>query len=174
MIWGQGDASGLRVVDTPFGRLGGLICWENYMPLARYSLYAEGVQIYVASTWDEGDGWLATMRHIASEGRCWVIGSGCALNSDDVPTALPARDTLFPNRDTWLNSGDSVIIIPMATWPPVPCTASTGSSTPTFTRQCPRAPIGPWMSPDTTGRPDVFNLTVDRTPRPPITFIAQD
>ena len=112
MVWGTGDARGLRALDTPIGRVGALICWENYMPLARYTLYAEGVQIYVASTWDEGEGWLATMRHIASEGRCWVLGSGCALNSDDVPPTLPARDSLYPNGDTWLNSGDSVIIDP--------------------------------------------------------------
>jgi nitrilase len=69
MVWGHGDASGLRAVDTSFGRLGGLICWENYMPLARYTLYADGVQVYVASTWDSGETWLATLRHIASEGR---------------------------------------------------------------------------------------------------------
>ena len=174
MIWGQGDASGLRVVDTSFGRLGGLICWENYMPLARYSLYAEGVQIYVASTWDEGEGWLATMRHIASEGRCWVIGSGCALNSDDVPPALPARDTLFPNRDTWLNSGDSVIIDPHGNVVAGPLHREYGIL---------YADIDPAVSASAHrtldvaghyGRPDVFNLTVDRSPRPPITFIAPE
>ena len=100
MVWGQGDASGLRVVDTAFGRLGGLICWENYMPLARYALYAEGVQVYVASTWDSGDAWLASMRHIASEGRCWVIGSGCALHAGDVPALPVARHGVPGNRTT--------------------------------------------------------------------------
>ncbi|MBT8091842.1 MAG: carbon-nitrogen hydrolase family protein, partial [Gammaproteobacteria bacterium] len=61
MVWGMGDATGLRVVDTPAGRLGSLICWENYMPLARYALYAQNIDIYVAPTWDCGDSWLATM-----------------------------------------------------------------------------------------------------------------
>jgi len=58
MVWGQGDASGLRVTDTAIGRVGALICWENYMPLARYALYADGVEVYVASTWDDGDTWI--------------------------------------------------------------------------------------------------------------------
>ena len=103
---------GLRVVDTAFGRLGGLICWENYMPLARYTLYAEGVQIYVASTWDSGDAWIATMRHIASEGRCWVIGSGCALPPATSRQTFPSREHVFNDEDAWLNPGDSVVVAP--------------------------------------------------------------
>src|SRR6266849_281575 len=71
MVWGCGDATGLRVVDTPVGRVGALICWESYMPLARYALYAQDIDIYVAPTWDAGETWLATMRHIAKEGGCW-------------------------------------------------------------------------------------------------------
>ena len=99
MVWGQGDASGLRVIETPFGRLGGLICWENYMPLARYTLYAEGIQIYIASTWDSGEGWIASMRHIASEGQCWVISSGCALATRDIPETFPSREMVFEGPD---------------------------------------------------------------------------
>ena len=170
MIWGQGDASGLRVVDTSFGRLGGLICWENYMPLARYTLYAEGVQVYVASTWDEGEGWLATMRHIASEGRCWVIGSGCALNADDVPQDLPGRDTLFPDRDTWLNSGDSVVVDPQGRVVAGPLHREYGIL---YADIDPAVSAGAHRTLDVAGhygRPDVFTLTVDRSSRPPITF----
>jgi nitrilase len=170
MIWGQGDASGLRVVDTSFGRLGGLICWENYMPLARYTLYAEGVQVYVASTWDEGDTWLASMRHIASEGRCWVIGSGCALNARDVPPSFPSRETLFPDRDEWLNSGDSVIVAPTGEVVAGPLHAEYGIV---------YADIDPSQSSNLHrtldvaghyGRPDIFTLNVDRTTRSPINF----
>lgn len=81
MVWGFGDGSGLKVVDTPAGRLGTLICWENYMPLARYALYAQGIEIYVAPTYDNGDGWIGSLQHIAIEGACWVIGSGCVLRT---------------------------------------------------------------------------------------------
>ena len=72
MVWGFGDASGLKAVDTPAGRVGALICWENYMPLARCAMYAQGVDIYVAPTYDSGERWLASMQHIAREGGCWV------------------------------------------------------------------------------------------------------
>jgi nitrilase len=170
MVWGQGDASGLRVVDTSFGRLGGLICWENYMPLARYALYAEGVQIYVASTWDSGQGWLATMRHIASEGRCWVIGSGCALNGGDIPRNFPSAETVFPVSDEWLNPGDSVVVAPTGEivagplheaynilYADIDATESTNLH----------------RTLDVAGhynRPDIFTLTVDRAPQNPISF----
>ena len=106
MVWGQGDATGLRVTQTAVGRVGTLICWENYMPLPRYALYSEGVEVYVASTWDEGEMWIASMRHIAAEGRCWVISSGCSLRASDVPAAFPQRDQVFPDPDEWINPGE--------------------------------------------------------------------
>jgi nitrilase len=79
MVWGFGDATGLKVVDTPLGRIGSLICWENYMPLSRYALYAQGIDIYIAPTYDSGEGWTGTLQHIAREGRCWVVGSGVVI-----------------------------------------------------------------------------------------------
>ena len=175
MVWGQGDASGLRVVDTAFGRLGGLICWENYMPLARYTLYAEGVQIYVASTWDSGDAWIASMRHIASEGRCWVIGSGCALATARRPGDLP----LPRERCSATRAGGSTRATPWSsrrpeTSSPGRCTRSTGSSSPTST---PPQASNQHRTLDVAGhygRPDIFTLTVDRSPRPPITVRDHD
>lgn len=74
MVWGAGDGSTLDVYDTQVGKLGGLICWENYMPLARYAMYCWGVQVLLAPTWDEGEPWLSTLRHIGKEGRCYVVG----------------------------------------------------------------------------------------------------
>jgi nitrilase len=73
LVWGQGDGEGLRAIETGIGRLGGLICWENYMPLARFSLYESGVEIYIASTADDGDSWQPTLVHIAREARAFVI-----------------------------------------------------------------------------------------------------
>ncbi len=112
MVWGFGDGSGLNVVNTPVGRVGTLICWENYMPLARYSLYAQGVELYIAPTYDSGDDWLGTMQHIAREGRCWVICSGVALENSDIPQDFPDRDKLYPAEEEWINPGDSVVIAP--------------------------------------------------------------
>jgi len=73
LVWGQGDGRGLRAIETPLGRLGGLICWENYMPLARFALYESGLELYVASTADDGDSWQATLVHLARESRAFVI-----------------------------------------------------------------------------------------------------
>ena len=95
MVWGMGDASGLRVVDTPAGRLGCLICWESYMPLARYALYAQGIDIYWQSDLGQRRAVLATLRHIAREAGCWVIGTATALQGSDVPEDFPDRDRLY-------------------------------------------------------------------------------
>lgn len=92
-VWGTGDGSTLTVLDTPFGRLGGLLCWENYMPLARMAMYAQGVDVYLAPTWDNADTWVATLRHVAKEGRVFVIGTNSCIRGADVPSDLPGRAT---------------------------------------------------------------------------------
>ena len=170
MVWGQGDASGLKVVETEYGRLGGLICWENYMPLARYALYAEGVEIYVASTWDEGDAWLASMRHIASEGRCWVIASGCALHSSDVPKSFLQREVLISD-EKWMNAGDSVIVSPGGKIIAGPLHEKYGI----LYADIDPAEAGNFhRTLDVAGhyaRPDIFSLTIDRSLRPPIRYL---
>jgi nitrilase len=112
MVWGFGDASGLKVIDTPVGRIGTLICWENYMPLARYALYAQGIDIYIAPTYDSGDGWIGSMQHIAREGCCWVVGSGTALKVNDIPESFPGKADLYSQDEVWVNPGDSAVIAP--------------------------------------------------------------
>ena len=112
MVWGFGDASGLKVVETQAGRIGSLLCWENYMPLARYALYAQGVEIYIAPTYDSGDGWIGSLQHIAREGCCWVIGCGCIMKGSDIPDDFPEKNTLYPDSNEWVNPGDSVVIAP--------------------------------------------------------------
>jgi nitrilase len=112
MVWGFGDASGLKPVETPCGRVGVLICWESYMPLARYALYAQGIDVYVTPTYDSGDRCVATMQHIAREGGCWVVSSGCAFRAQDIPDDVPGKADLFGKPDEWVNPGDSVIVAP--------------------------------------------------------------
>jgi nitrilase len=174
MVWGQGDASGLRVTDTSVGRVGSLICWENYMPLARYALYADGIEIYVAPTWDEGDTWIATMRHIAAEGRCWVIGAGCSLRASDVPTAFPGRDQLFPDPDEWLNPGDSVVVAPGGEIVAGPLHEEHGLL---FADIDPARVAAAHRTLDVAGhysRNDIFRLTIDRTVSQPVTYELAD
>lgn len=167
MVWGPGDGQGLVAVDTPVGRVGGLVCWENYMPLARYALYADGVEVYVAPTWDFGDTWLATLQHIAAEGRCWVVGAGFALHTDDIPESLPHRAELYA-EDEWLNDGDSVVVAPGGDIVAGPLRAEHGILYADIDPG--RAPAGHRML-DVAGhysRPDVFTLTVDRSRRRPV------
>ncbi len=112
MVWGFGDGSSLKVVETSLGRVSTLLCWENYMPLARYAIYSQGVEVYVAPTYDSGDGWIGTMQHIAREGRCWVVCSGVALEHSDLPDDFPEKERLYPDSGEWINPGDSLVVAP--------------------------------------------------------------
>ena len=170
MVWAPGDASGLRVLDLPFGRLGGLICWENYMPLARYSLYAQGIEIYVASTWDQGDGWLASMRHIAREGRCWVLGAGCSIQARDVPADFPDRERLYPDPDEWLNGGDSVIVDPLGHVVAGPQHEEHGLLVADIDASASRAAHYTLDAAGHYNRPDIFSLRVNRSPARQVVF----
>jgi nitrilase len=95
-VWGMGDGSTLPVIDTPYGRLSGLTCWENFMPLTRFHLYAQGVHIWTAPTLATGDGWVASMTHIAREGRCYVIGVNPCVHIDQIPADFPHRERVWP------------------------------------------------------------------------------
>ena len=169
MVWGMGDASGLKVVDTPVGRLGSLICWENYMPLARYALYAQGIEIYVAPTWDTGESWLATMRHIAKEAGCWVIGTATAMQGNDIPESFPELRKLF-DANEWINDGDAVVIKPFGAIAAGPLHREKGilycEIDPETARRSRRSldVAGPYA------RPDIFGFSVDRRPKNPVQF----
>jgi nitrilase len=112
LVWGQGDGSTLSVIDTPFGRVGGLICWENYMPLARAAMYEQGVDIWLAPTWDSSDVWVASMQHIAKEGRMYVLGVNSCIRGSDVPDTIPGRNDIYGGDDDWASTGNSVIVGP--------------------------------------------------------------
>jgi nitrilase len=111
LIWGQGDGSTLPAFDTSIGKLGGLLCWENFMPLARQSMYVQGVQIHVAPTWDSSENWLLSMRYIAREGGMYVIGVCSAVKKDDIPDKYEFKKLYSGNRQ-WINPGNSCIINP--------------------------------------------------------------
>ena len=110
LVWGPGDGRGLRALETPLGRIGGLICWENYMPLARFSLYESGVEIYIASTADDGDAWQATLKHIALESRAFVVAPCHFQRAGSYPDDFPLR-SLLEGRDL-LGRGGSAILAP--------------------------------------------------------------
>ena len=112
LIWGEGDGSTMPVVEAPFGKVGGLICWENYMPLARMAMYAKGVEIYLAPTADYRDSWQATMRHIACEGRCFVLGCNQFVKKDMYPENLETLEEL-EDRPEIMCRGGSVIVAPL-------------------------------------------------------------
>ncbi|WP_130930339.1 carbon-nitrogen hydrolase family protein [Pseudomonas sp. Sample_24] len=173
MVHGFGDASGLRTVDTPVGRIGTLICWENYMPLARYSLYSQGVEVYVAPTYDTGEGWISTMRHIALEGRCWVLGSGSLLRGNDIPDDFPGRLQLFPDPDEWINDGDSVVVNPQGRITAGPLHREAGI----LYADIDTSLVAPARRAlDVSGhyaRPDIFDLQVRRTPTTAVRFVDE-
>jgi nitrilase len=109
-IWGESDGSTLVSYQTSLGRIGGLICWENYMPLARTALYQKGVEIYLAPTADARDAWQATMQHIALEGRCFVLASNQFVRKSDYPERYQADLTDEPDI---MSRGGSVILSPL-------------------------------------------------------------
>ncbi len=167
LVWGMGDGSTLEVYDTPFGRIGGLICWENYMPLARYAMYAKGVDIWLAPTWDQGDEWVATLRHIAKEGRVYVIGVATLLRGSDVPDGTPGRD-LWGGADDWANHGYSTIVGPGGDVLAGPLVDEEGIIYAELDAATARRsrhefdPVGHYS------RPDVFRLSVDEESKPKI------
>jgi nitrilase len=110
LVWGPGDGGGLEAVETPYGRLGGLICWENYMPLARFALYESGIELYVASTADDGEAWQSTLVHIARESRCFVIAPSHFQRAGSYPADFPLG-RLLEGHDL-IGRGGSAILAP--------------------------------------------------------------
>ncbi len=170
-VWGMGDGSMLRVVDTSFGRVGGLICWENYMPLARFHMYAQGVDLWIAPTLALGDGWIATMQHLARENRMFVVGVNPVLHADQIPGDFPHREQLVPpgyleENGPWLDGGNTVIIAPNGSIIAGPVREKEETLIADLDLAAVLAarrhmdPVGHY------NRPDIFRLQVDTSARP--------
>ena len=173
LVWSQGDGSDLDVYEMPFGRLGGLLCWENYMPLARYAMWAWGTQIYVAPTWDHGEPWISSMRHIAKEGRCFVIGCCQAMRKDEIPDSMEFKEKFLDEVGEWVNTGESLIVDPDGK---IIAGPASQEETILYADVEPDELTGPKWQLDTAGhyaRPDIFHLTVDRRPKPFLSVIDE-
>jgi nitrilase len=161
IIWGQGDGSTIGVVDTPVGRVGAVICWENYMPLLRHAMYAQDVEIYCAPTVDDRDTWALSMRHIAFEGRCFVLSSVQYLRRSDLPVGYPI-DSDAPET---LIRGGSIIVGPLGE---ILCGPAYGEETILYAEIdvaiLPRAKYD-FDAVGHYARPDVFQLSVNTDKR---------
>ncbi|MEN8192034.1 MAG: carbon-nitrogen hydrolase family protein [Bacteroidota bacterium] len=111
LVWAQGDGSTLQSYDTSAGKIAGLICWENFMPLARNAIYESGAQILASPTWDKSPNWLQSMQHIAREGGLFVISACMTLSMNDIPDEYEFKK-LYPEGKEWINVGNSAIIAP--------------------------------------------------------------
>jgi nitrilase len=173
VIWGQGDGSTLTVLNTEIGRIGGLICWENYMPLARMALYAKGVQIYLAPTADARETWQGTLRHIACEGRCFVLGCNQFVAKSHLPASLEGMEELADAPEI-LCRGGSAIISPLGDVIAGPLYDREGIL---YADLDLTQVIEGKFDFDVAGhyaRPDVFQLTVDERSQSPVAWARSD
>jgi nitrilase len=172
LVWGYGDGSTLPVLDTAAGRLGAVICWENYMPLLRMAMYAKGVQIWCAPTADARDTWIATMRHIACEGRCFVLSANQFATRGDYPPDYPLEDG--GDADEVLCRGGSVIVSPLGD---VLAGPAFGEETVLHADLDLDSIAEAKYDFDVVGhyaRPDVFTLSVDERPRLPVADLGPE
>ncbi|MDP8916013.1 MAG: nitrilase [Pseudomonadota bacterium] len=168
LIWGFGDGSTMPVIETPLGRAGAVICWENYMPLLRTAMYAQGVEIYCAPTVDDRETWAASMRHIALEGRCFVLSAVQYMTRSDGPADY--RPIQGDAPQTELIRGGSVIVDPLGQVLAGPVYGSEAVLTADLDLgEITRAKYD-FDAVGHYARPDIFDLRVDRRPRSPVTL----
>ncbi len=171
LIWGFGDGSTIPVLTTSLGRIGAVICWENYMPQLRLAMYGQGIELYCAPTVDDRETWLPTMRHIALEGRCFVLSANQFARRSDYPADYPVQAT---GGDAVLISGGSCIVDPLGQVLVGP--ARDGEAILTADLDLGQIARGKFDL-DVVGhyaRPDVFRLVVDGTPREPVSWESTD
>ncbi|HEY2785753.1 MAG TPA: nitrilase-related carbon-nitrogen hydrolase [Fimbriiglobus sp.] len=171
VVWGSGDGSTLPVIDTPLGKIGSVICWENYMPLLRTAMYAKGVELYCAITVDDRETWVPTVRHIALEGRCFVLSACQVLRRADLPSGYPTGRS--PADREWLIRGGSCIVGPLGQM----------LAGPVYGEECVQVAdldladlVRAKFDFDVVGhyaRPDMFTLHVNETPMKPVVFTTE-
>lgn len=170
LVWGFGDGSTLPVFDMPYGKVGAVICWENYMPLLRTAMYSKGVTLYCAPTADDRDTWLPTMQHIALEGRCFVLSACQVMRRKDFPTDYTLAEEVDP--ETVMMRGGSCIISPLGQVLAGPLFNEEGI----LYADLDLADVArSRLDFDAVGhyaRPDVFNLTVNERQQSPVTFVG--
>ncbi len=166
LVWGFGDGSTLPVYDTPYGKLGAVICWENYLPLLRATMYAKGIEIYCAPTADARDTWLASVRHIAVEGRCFVLSANQFNRRRDFPADY--RSSFGEDPDAVVTPGGSCIVDPFGTFLAGPNREGEAILTADIDRA---EVVRGKFDLDVVGhyaRPDIFQLSVDERPKRPV------
>ncbi|RWG50784.1 MAG: carbon-nitrogen hydrolase family protein [Mesorhizobium sp.] len=166
LCWGLGDGSTLATVDTPWGKLGAVICWENYMPLMRMAMYGQGIALYCAPTADDREAWTSTMRHIAMEGRCFVLSACQYLTRADFPAGMDNH--VSDEADHVLMRGGSVIVDPMGD---VLAGPDFGGETILIAELDMRQVARGKFDFDVAGhysRSDIFRLDVDALPKPSV------
>ena len=170
MVWGTGDGYGLRVHETGGIRVGGLNCWENWVPVARHSLYAQGLDLHVA-IWPGSVGLTQDItRFIAKEGRCYVLSAGSLLTRDSIPAEFPIREAALAGTPEMLYDGGSAVAGPDGTWVAEPVS---GEEQLVIVEIDPARVRGERQNFDPAGhyfRSDIFSVTVDRTPGEPAEF----
>lgn len=173
MVWGTGDGHGLRVHETDGIRVGGLNCWENWVPVARHSLYAQGIDLHVA-IWPGSVGLTKDItRFIAKEGRCYVLSAGSLLTQEAIPVEFPLRQAALSDAPEMLYDGGSAVAAPDGTWVVEPIA---GEETLVIAEIDPARVRGERQNFDPAGhyfRSDIFGVTVDRTPGEPVEFIDE-
>jgi nitrilase len=170
LVWGFGDGSDLEPPETAVGRVGGLICWENYMPLARAAPYSQGLDVYLAPTWDNSPAWVPTLRHLAREGRVHVIGVTPCQRGSDVRDAFPELGALYGGDEDWLSRGSSAIVDPDGELLAGPLVGEEGIVTADLDLAAARTQRRMFDPTGHYARPDVFRLVVDARPKRPVVF----
>jgi nitrilase len=172
LIWGFGDGSTMPVLETALGRIGAVICWENYMPMLRMAMYDQGITLYCAPTADDRDGWAATMRHIALEGRCYVLSACQHITRAAYPQEYDCA--LGNDPSTVLMRGGSMIVAPLGN---VLAGPHYSGETILFASIDPAEIVRGKYDFDVVGhyaRPDIFTLSVNIAPQPAVVRVGKD